>query len=787
MARRLRFPWLSCVLSVCQGVDDLNILLDPQSGFAPRLRQLCAEQLAELEEQGPGQVSLSEIEGLRLESETWALLQAIMPLRKTEPPRYPDPRTLLASNPYTPPAILAQSIMKSSPLLSALVVVREWLHDSAAASSPPIDPGATNGYWTFTKHVVVQNRRMGSAAGGVVSEMDPDAVNRGAGKALAVDDANYERLLIQALFSLVRAGRLEDAVEMCRRAKQDWRAASIRGALLLRWKGLSNVALDEEDEENDMVVDDGWRGNLRRKLWKTTCTRVALDQNLSPTERALYAALAPSPQTAAPLKAACRTWADQLWAIVSIACEERLTVGLANLARESFWEGGLAAVEAPNPEQAVDANVNENRMETEEEDWEKEVLDALESLSSVVVEEGPDAGDPFHVSQLHIILDRTDQLLEAFASSLQQGEYDTSLPQYASMTRFFAHLCLYLQMIDVDVPPLAIQIILEAYLQVLEAAGQRELIAMYAGALGENAIERYAMFLTSLELSADDAERRLALTRAREHGLDMQRVAIATAERTIERSFQKLPPAKGALPSVIGMQPPASDEELLLLRSIEWTTFMESTYTTALEQANVILRYLLGCGRVQVAKMLLDVLPAELSSIREPGEFATEHLHYRQFFVVWESLARVVECQALEAPSMNRETRAAWLDDYKLLLSQAREQVTKLLTNDWLIIEAERTATDRRRRELLRIRQIYIPELIIRLHSLLVASRSKAPENLKHALLLANVVADSRFKLTDDFVSQDGRRLGDYLGAVRQAVLAGLEAGGSDPFRIVTL
>ena len=114
---------------------------------------------------------------------------------------------------------------------------------------------------------------------------------------------------------------------------------------------------------------------------------------------------------------------------------------------------------------------------------------------------------------------------------------------------------------------------------------------------------------------------------------------------------------------------------------------------------------------------------------------------------------------------------------------------------------------DRRRRELVRIRQIYIPELIIRLHSLLVASRSKAPEwvpiitatlssylthvilnrNLKHALLLANIVADSRYKLTDDFVSQDGRRLGDYLGAVRQAVLAGLEAGGSDPFRIVTL
>lgn len=60
---------------------------------------------------------------------------------------------------------------------------------------------------------------------------------------------------------------------------------------------------------------------------------------------------------------------------------------------------------------------------------------------------------------------------------------------------------------------------------------------MYAGALGDNAVERYALFLTSLELSADINERRLALTRAREHGLDIERVAIVTAERTIEKAF----------------------------------------------------------------------------------------------------------------------------------------------------------------------------------------------------------------------------------------------------------
>lgn len=36
-------------------------------------------RLADLEDRGPGEVSLLEIESLRLESETWALLQAIMP------------------------------------------------------------------------------------------------------------------------------------------------------------------------------------------------------------------------------------------------------------------------------------------------------------------------------------------------------------------------------------------------------------------------------------------------------------------------------------------------------------------------------------------------------------------------------------------------------------------------------------------------------------------------------------------------------------------------------------
>jgi nuclear pore complex protein Nup107 len=118
---------------------------------------------------------------------------------------------------------------------------------------------------------------------------------------------------------------------------------------------------------------------------------------------------------------------------------------------------------------------------------------------------------------------------------------------------------------------------------------------MYAGALGDNAVERYALFLTSLALSADPAERRTALQRAREHGLDVPRVAIVTAERTIERSLDTLPSSvKGPLPDLAkATLEPAEEAEILLVRSIEWTVVEADTYDTALEQANVILRHLL--------------------------------------------------------------------------------------------------------------------------------------------------------------------------------------------------
>ncbi|KAL0570146.1 Nucleoporin nup84, partial [Marasmius crinis-equi] len=83
------------VLLLAQSMkDDLEGLLDPEAGLAPRLRQICRDQyvlkfsagrLSFLHapptriEDATGEASSEELDLLKLEENTWALLQAVMP------------------------------------------------------------------------------------------------------------------------------------------------------------------------------------------------------------------------------------------------------------------------------------------------------------------------------------------------------------------------------------------------------------------------------------------------------------------------------------------------------------------------------------------------------------------------------------------------------------------------------------------------------------------------------------------------------------------------------------
>lgn len=141
------------------------------------------------------------------------------------------------------------------------------------------------------------------------------------------------------------------------------------------------------------------------------------------------------------------------------------------------------------------------------------------------------------------------------------------------------------------------------------------LIAFYASQLNDSsAIESYARFLqsqfphTAISHDQDDAHasmstsaafgpetdlasRQAALLKAREHGLDLKKIACRTVELILSSIREDLPAMStgSAFDAYAGL----TLRELELIRSLEWLSFDRSTYPEALVQANALIRYFL--------------------------------------------------------------------------------------------------------------------------------------------------------------------------------------------------
>jgi nuclear pore complex protein Nup107 len=87
-----------------------------------------------------------------------------------------------------------------------------------------------------------------------------------------------------------------------------------------------------------------------------------------------------------------------------------------------------------------------------------------------------------------------------------------------------------------------------------------------------------------------------------------------------------------------------------------------------------------------------------------------------------------------------------------------------------------------RTKELGRIRQI--PDLVLRLHTLLMSQRHLSPSLLQSALDLTKVVATEENHVYSEFFTWSGEpyRLVAYLDRVREASLAALESGSGSAF-----
>lgn len=112
-----------------------------------------------------------------------------------------------------------------------------------------------------------------------------------AGRPLDDLDEEDDVRFLKKLFTLLRTGRLDRALELCRMCGQAWRAASLEG-----WRLWHDPNAPQASNTDEMDASNGGqllevKGNYSRDIWKNVCLQMSQDDSLILYERALYAAL----------------------------------------------------------------------------------------------------------------------------------------------------------------------------------------------------------------------------------------------------------------------------------------------------------------------------------------------------------------------------------------------------------------------------------------------------------------------------------------------------------------
>ncbi|KAL1496761.1 hypothetical protein AB1Y20_014351 [Prymnesium parvum] len=145
------------------------------------------------------------------------------------------------------------------------------------------------------------------------SSLDPDAAFSPSRRLAAADEAASASLL-RRVWLLLRAGRLDDARQSCREAKQWWRAASLGGGVPFHEDPLSGQ----------------WEGNPHRGVWRRACLSLAAraarhgEVAGAREEAAVYGVLSGAAEAVGAVLPACEGWEDTLWAHARLRLEAHL-------------------------------------------------------------------------------------------------------------------------------------------------------------------------------------------------------------------------------------------------------------------------------------------------------------------------------------------------------------------------------------------------------------------------------------------------------------------------------
>ncbi|DAZ94129.1 TPA: hypothetical protein N0F65_010373 [Lagenidium giganteum] len=401
------------------------------------------------------------------------------------------------------------------------MAVKTWLENMAVEKVFSI--GAKRGSSTARTLKALKMKLFGEESSQV--QLDPDAIFRNGDALLVEDDAEDEAELLKAIWRFVRAGRVQDAVDLCIRVGESWRAASISGGC--------PVGASETNERKDDVLER-W-GNPFRATWKTMCWKVAEQQHTNMTkgdsirareyEQLIYAALSGNVQVVTQ-SALCENWEDHCWAYLQ---------GMMEQERDEILYK-LLQVKQQSSKLIVGNNANHLRLFANLLDKTKNLkryqvnLDHLfEDLKNSKCEPvRTQAHEPYRHIQAKLVTARIDYIVstifDALLFDMEDDSYDWDLkldsnakpdsvpPQFL---RFAAHFIMFMGSTGEKFDDKASHMIVKLYIRHLVKHGQLQLVPIYASRLpAEGCIEVCAQVMCLVESSL---EREMLLKRVLEY------------------------------------------------------------------------------------------------------------------------------------------------------------------------------------------------------------------------------------------------------------------------------
>ncbi|KAA1083694.1 Nucleoporin nup84 [Puccinia graminis f. sp. tritici] len=667
-------------------------------------------------------------------------------------------------------------------------------------------------------------------------------------------DQEYDRAMVKTLYEYIRAGEMGLALDLCRQCDHPWRAASLAGGQLFQDPSLEEFE-DESPLPQDEVLPDAESldnplnetrnlppykrsGCLNRKLWKSMCLHMSSNKSLPTYEQALYGALAGETSSVLPV---CYTWEDHIWCHINAIFENQVDQILESNQLGYYWSHGAlppaenhqidasdddTIISSLQPQHVARQNFPQRSNGEPQTDIKLAMNKAFDKiLRSEQTSLAESARNPFHVAQMWLAIDKINDLFTSFSDRLKSASEDFTREHLSHLLRFFSHLILFLRAIDEKVDSEASNAILRGYVQVLEMENKHNLIAFYVAELQpESGVETYAKYLISLGPSADFPTRRVALLRALEHGLDLSRVACTAVKLTLQE-ITRASLESNREHGLNKFSHQLTDKQRELIRSLEWLIIDPATYLEALIQANSLIRYFLTAGHPNAAREVVCSVPADVLSViaqgkdplaePEAGDITgnthnaiLEFTQYRDFFNCLELHVQVDEI--LSQRPMDGSTTSelqAFTQALEEMCDHLYTAVTAILSSEWLQdirfnptenMDEQEQAADRRVAELNLIRNIYIPELVFRLHGALVESGDYIVTNLRRALDLATLVANESYKNYVEFMPLNQQELStpaihkkkenkmkDYLRELRGVHLRILKCSGVHPLRAV--